>query len=112
MFINLHEAVPANQATAGTHRDNYGQVVAQYNAVPVTVNMATLKHAKRIDQYRTVLFFIDGSDLKVHETLEQIDNIMHPSDAEILAKFGIGVDSNDDAPAAPKKRGRKPKNVD
>lgn len=113
MFINLSEAVPANQATAGIHRDNYGHIVAQYNRIHVLVNMDTVKHLKRIDEHRTVLFFIDGSDMKVIETPEQIDAILYP--ATTLAYIGSN-DAQGESEAtvanAPKKRGRKPKNHD
>lgn len=107
MIIYLNEALPnqGNYPTGG-HRDNFGHTQNGYVAAPVGVNMNNVKHFKRIDQIRTNIFFIDGSDLKVFETLEQIDELLNPAPT---------IDVNSLIAAAKPaytgaKRGRKPKN--
>lgn len=101
MYIYLSEAIPNNQPLAGNHRDNYGNMIQTYNRITVLVNMDTVKHIKRIDDQRSVMFFIDGSDMKILETPEQISAILYDQQTS--------ADTQEDEKPAPKKRGRKPK---
>ena len=103
MFINLSEAIPNNNPHAG-HRDNYGTIIQSYNRVPVLVNMDTVKHIKRIDNDRSVLFFIDNSDMKVIETPEQINALL-----QTFIEQSVYGQNTETIIEAPRRRGRPPK---
>lgn len=79
-FILLKEAVPVTNVNTihSGHRDNYGHQT-QYDWVDVSVRVEAIKYFKvNGNKDKTIVYFIDGTDLGVLDTpLEILDKIYH-----------------------------------
>jgi hypothetical protein len=79
-YILLREAVPVNNLNnlhAGGHRDNYGTAI-QYDWVDVIVMTESIKYFKvNGNKDKTIVYFLDGTDLGVLETPTEIIDKFH-----------------------------------